>query len=159
MRLVAGDRAKPFTMLDAFGHPIRLEDYAGQNLLLCFYRYSTCAMCNLHLHRLVEWSKALAGELKMIAVFESPAENILNNHPVHYSRPATCHELWHWTRVGRRALRNFYQAGTTLPSAPFQLAVITHCRRGNITTNRACGVQDCCSGLNFKGDVVDGYFK
>lgn len=81
MKLVPGAVAKPFNILDAFGQPIRLEDYAGQNLLLVFYRYSTCAMCNLHLHRLAQWAKAQAGDIKVVAIFESPAENILNNHP------------------------------------------------------------------------------
>jgi peroxiredoxin len=81
MKLVPGAAAKSFNTVDAFGRPVRLEDYAGQHLLLVFYRYSTCAMCNLHLHRLVQWSKNYPEDLKVVAVFESPAENILNNHP------------------------------------------------------------------------------
>lgn len=89
MKLVSGSLAQSFEIQDAFGAPVRLDDYAGQHLLLCFYRYSTCALCNLHLHRLAEWYKAHSDTVKIIAVFESPAENILTNHPGRQNVPFT----------------------------------------------------------------------
>jgi peroxiredoxin len=73
--------AKPFSTLDVFGRPVRLEDYAGQMVLLWFYRNAACALCNLHLKRLIEWYKARPEAVQVLAVFESPAGNILDDHP------------------------------------------------------------------------------
>jgi peroxiredoxin len=77
MRLQPSDPAKPFSITDIFGHTHTLEQYAGKKLLLSFYRYVACPLCNLRIHELSKrWSSYAAGGLMGLAFFESPQESI-----------------------------------------------------------------------------------
>ena len=49
MRLKAGDKAIPFSAETIEGKVISLEQFAGKPLLLMFYRYASCPMCNLRI--------------------------------------------------------------------------------------------------------------
>jgi peroxiredoxin len=49
MRLKPGDNAVPFSVETIEGKRIYLELFAGKPLLLMFYRYASCPMCNLRL--------------------------------------------------------------------------------------------------------------
>ncbi len=46
--------APEFAVADVFGVPVRLADYRGQRLLLSFYRYASCPLCNLRVHELLQ---------------------------------------------------------------------------------------------------------
>lgn len=76
-RLVIGMTAPAFTTRDAFGQPVQLNKEQDQKVLLSFYRYASCPLCNLRLHELLkhhtDWQ---AKGLRMIAVFESSPEHI-----------------------------------------------------------------------------------
>jgi len=76
-QLKRGNKVPNWSGVDVFGQPVRLDDYRGQLLLLSFYRYASCPLCNLRVHELLryypEW-KAMG--LEMVAVFESPVEHI-----------------------------------------------------------------------------------
>jgi peroxiredoxin len=77
MKLQAGQTAKDFQIEDIHGNPVRLADYAGKKLMLSFYRYASCPLCNLRVHELIrhypEWRTR---GLHMLAFFQSPAESI-----------------------------------------------------------------------------------
>ena len=78
IRLSAGLNAPAFQTEDIFGTRIDLEAYRGRSVLLSFYRNAACAMCNLQVHKLIEKYPAYhAAGLDMIAIFESPRENLL----------------------------------------------------------------------------------
>lgn len=83
-RLTAGMAAPAFGVRDTFGKPIRMDDYRGERLMLSFYRYASCPLCNLRIHELLgHWSDWHSRGLQMIAVFESPAAHVrhyLNRH-------------------------------------------------------------------------------
>jgi peroxiredoxin len=49
MKRAAGDHV-PFSTVDVDGHPVSLEQFRGRPLLLMFFRYASCPMCNLRLH-------------------------------------------------------------------------------------------------------------
>lgn len=53
-RLVSAMVAPEFAVADVFGVPVRLADYRGQRLLLSFYRYASCPLCNLRVHELLQ---------------------------------------------------------------------------------------------------------
>lgn len=77
MKLVSGMSAPGFALTDAFGEPVRLDDYRGERLLLSFYRFASCPLCNLRVHQLLKHYPDWQGRgLHMVAVFESPAEHI-----------------------------------------------------------------------------------
>ena len=80
MKLTVGSIAPQFSTEDIFGNPLSLEDYAGQALLLSFFRNGACAICNLQVHKLIQkYPEYHEHGLEIIAVFESPRESVLAN--------------------------------------------------------------------------------
>ena len=78
VRLVPGDMAPHFQVQDMEGRPIRLGDYGGRWLLLSFYRYASCPLCNLRIHTLSQQRAAWQAQgMDMLAVFQSPQEKML----------------------------------------------------------------------------------
>ncbi len=78
MQIQPGTLAPSFHVEDVFGTQISLKDYAGKRLLLSFFRNAACAICNLRVHGLIERYPAYhRSGLEILAVFESPRENIL----------------------------------------------------------------------------------
>lgn len=77
MRLKSGDKAKNFSVVDIFDRPIRLTDYQGRKLLLSFYRYASCPLCNMRVHELiVNFPRLQEMGLSMLAFFQSQVESI-----------------------------------------------------------------------------------
>jgi thioredoxin-dependent peroxiredoxin len=77
MRLVPGQPAVPFTAETIDGTTISLAQFSGRALLLMFFRYASCPMCNLRLHDLVRHYAPLEERgLQAVAVFHSSASSI-----------------------------------------------------------------------------------
>ena len=77
MRLAPGTAAPPFRADAALGPPVSLDGSAGAPLLLMFYRYASCPMCNLRLHDFARAFPALHRRgLEAIAFFHSPVDSI-----------------------------------------------------------------------------------
>jgi len=73
MRLAEGQQAINFKVKDN----LSLEDYKGQKLLLAFFRYASCPLCNLRIDELIKKDPFFKEKgLKIIAVFQSPVESI-----------------------------------------------------------------------------------
>lgn len=77
MRLRPGTVAPTFATTDFLGTPVDLAALRGRPVMLSFYRYAACPLCNLRVHELIGAHDRL-GEmgLAMVAVFQSPAERI-----------------------------------------------------------------------------------
>lgn len=76
--LSVGETAPHFRAEDLFGSIIDLNDYTGKRLLLAFFRNAACALCNLRVHELIQHYPDLHNHgLHILAVFESPRENLL----------------------------------------------------------------------------------
>ena len=66
-----------FEMRDVTGKIIKLADYKGKKVLLCFFRYAGCPWCNLAIHRLsVEYPNFKKLGLEIITFVQSKPENI-----------------------------------------------------------------------------------
>ena len=76
-RLVEGSRAPAFDTVDSFGDPVSLAALRGRKVLLSFYRYAACPLCNMRVNAMIrrhaEWA---AQGLEVLAVFQSSAEEI-----------------------------------------------------------------------------------
>lgn len=76
-RLSVGDVARDFVVTDLDGRRHALQDYRGRRLLLSFYRYAACPLCNLRIHELSkhldEFEKL---GLSTLAIFQSPADSM-----------------------------------------------------------------------------------
>ncbi|SHE89720.1 Peroxiredoxin [Seinonella peptonophila] len=77
IQLQPGTIAPTFQCIDQNGKTISLENFRGKKVLLSFFRFAACALCNLHVHQLIQqypnWQKQ---GLEVITFFESPQENI-----------------------------------------------------------------------------------
>jgi len=77
MRIQNGEPARDFQVEDLFGKQISLSDFKGKKLLLSFYRYASCPLCNLRVHNLVQrYPQYHEKGLEMLGFFQSPAETI-----------------------------------------------------------------------------------
>jgi len=76
-KLQPGMPAPAFAMADIHGNPIVLKDYQDRKLLLSFFRFSACALCNLRVHQLIGRFPAWQRQgMDIIAFFESPVPNM-----------------------------------------------------------------------------------
>lgn len=77
MRLLPPDPAETFETVDIYGEPIRLADFAGKKVILCFFRDAACPFCTFRVyemtHRYRNWQ---AKGVEVIAVFSSTAEGV-----------------------------------------------------------------------------------
>jgi peroxiredoxin len=75
--LQTGDIAPGFSLQDMAGTTVRLSDYRGKKVLLCFFRFATCPFCTVRFVRLAqETERYSAMGLEIVAVFESSREYI-----------------------------------------------------------------------------------
>lgn len=77
MRMQPGQIAPDFTINDIFGNPVRLQAFRGKKILLSFYRYASCPLCNLRINELIKrHSQFQQNGLEIIAVFQSSVDSI-----------------------------------------------------------------------------------
>lgn len=77
MRLRTGNPAPPIKTIDMDGRSIQLADFCGQKLLLAFFRYASCPLCNLRISQLIRHQPELQTHgLHILAIFQSPLERL-----------------------------------------------------------------------------------
>lgn len=77
-RLEVGQVAPDFTAVRLDGSPVRLRDFAGQNVWLAFFRWAQCPLCNFRIHELLSlWATRFGDKsLVMLGIFQSPAAKL-----------------------------------------------------------------------------------
>ncbi|MBL7812426.1 MAG: redoxin domain-containing protein [Bacteroidetes bacterium] len=79
-RLKKGQIAPLFSGIDIQGDTIELGKYKGKKILLAFFRYASCPVCNVRMHQLIENHDSIQAKgYQIIAVFES-ANNTLKEY-------------------------------------------------------------------------------
>jgi thioredoxin-dependent peroxiredoxin len=74
-KLKAKDKAPEFELKSAQGESISISKYKGKNILLAFFRFAGCPVCNFRMHSLMEnYAKMQQQNIEIIAVFESGNE-------------------------------------------------------------------------------------
>jgi thioredoxin-dependent peroxiredoxin len=77
MRLDVGSHAPVFTAQTLGGRLVDLAVLRGRTVLLKFYRFATCPVCNLHLHNFIKDYRHLeALGLTTVVLFHSPAAKV-----------------------------------------------------------------------------------
>jgi peroxiredoxin len=78
LRLRKGEPARDFQVTDISGKRISLKDYSGRKLMLSFYRYAACLLCNLRVYKLIQHYPSLHKKgLEMVAFYQSPKKSVL----------------------------------------------------------------------------------
>ncbi len=76
-KLKIGVKAPNIVTEDIFEAKVNLDQFKGRKVLLSFYRYASCPLCNLRVNDLIRHSDNWSSKgLDMIAVFQSPAKSI-----------------------------------------------------------------------------------
>ncbi|MBU1307608.1 MAG: redoxin domain-containing protein [Alphaproteobacteria bacterium] len=76
-RLTEGQLAPDLETVDLFGAPVSLTALRGRKVLLSFYRYASCPLCNLRVHNMIGRHAAWSAQgLDVLAVFQSSAADI-----------------------------------------------------------------------------------
>lgn len=71
-QLKKGNNAPSFTVVDAKGETIQLENYRGKKVFLAFFRYASCPVCNFRMNEIIQNYEAIQAKgYVFIAVFES----------------------------------------------------------------------------------------
>jgi peroxiredoxin Q/BCP len=77
MRLTVGAAAPAFKAEALGGRVVDLAALRGRTVLLKFYRFATCPVCNLHMQRFIKEYKALeALGLTTVVLYHSPAAKL-----------------------------------------------------------------------------------
>jgi thioredoxin-dependent peroxiredoxin len=77
IRLQTGEIAPLFSTNDFVDRKTGIEHFRGSYLLLSFYRYASCPLCNMRVHELsqnIERFNSL--NLKLLAIFQSPKDSM-----------------------------------------------------------------------------------
>ncbi|MDP3387938.1 MAG: redoxin domain-containing protein [Eubacteriales bacterium] len=78
MRLIEGQKSKAFSTSDILENEIILENFKGKKILLSFYRYASCPLCNLRVSELIGQDTYFKEKgLVLLAIFQSPKDRIL----------------------------------------------------------------------------------
>src|SRR5215831_2728534 len=81
MRLNVGMSAPVFAADAVGGGRVDLSALRGRTVLLKFYRFATCPVCNLHLHRFIkDYAQLEALGLTTVVLFHSPAAKVEESH-------------------------------------------------------------------------------
>jgi peroxiredoxin len=82
MKLKTQTTAPAFSAESLSGKTVSLEDYKNKNLLVKFYRFATCPVCNLHLRNFVKQYDELKKEgLEVVIIYHSPKWRMEKNFP------------------------------------------------------------------------------
>ncbi|MGH7524710.1 MAG: peroxiredoxin-like family protein [Gemmatimonadales bacterium] len=77
MRLTPGSLAPKFTAESIGGRRVSSDQLRGRPLLLKFYRFATCPVCNLHMHRFIqEHHLVTEAGLTTVVFYHSPADKL-----------------------------------------------------------------------------------
>lgn len=76
MRLKEKETAPYFCMQDMNEENFDLDVAREKPLLIAFFRYASCPLCNLRVHELIENYDVLKEKLDIVLIFQSPADKI-----------------------------------------------------------------------------------
>lgn len=82
-RIMPGERLGELSLPALDNNPFDVESLSGQPFLLSFYRFASCPFCNLRINELVNRYDDLPQGFGVVAVFDSPLDNLQQYASVH----------------------------------------------------------------------------
>jgi len=76
MRLKQNNKAPHFCIKDMNGDDFDLSKTRTKPLLIAFFRYASCPLCNLRVHELIKSYDELQKKIDIVLIFQSPKERI-----------------------------------------------------------------------------------
>ena len=85
MKHNVGDVVSSFRLPGIDDSLFDLEIMKGERYLLSFFRFASCPFCNLRIHELTKRYGELEDNLKIVAIFDSPLDNLKKYAHRHHS--------------------------------------------------------------------------
>jgi len=85
MTLKAGDHAIHLKLPAIDGSIFDTQNLKGKPYMLSFFRFASCPFCNLRIHQLVTKFDELGTDFTIIAVFDSPLDNLQHHASGHHA--------------------------------------------------------------------------
>ena len=82
-RRAVGDQAFRLSLPSIDGSTFDTESLAGRRFMLSFLRFASCPFCNLRVHNLVKRFGELGPGFTIVAVFDSPLDNLVRHAKGH----------------------------------------------------------------------------
>jgi len=80
MKLKKGQIAPNFEVVDIHGKHINLHKLSNQKIMLTFFRYAECALCNLRIAEMQQAAERFKElDIKLIAIFQSSKESLIQS--------------------------------------------------------------------------------
>ena len=70
-QLSSGDEAPQFTLPAIDGSNFNMADMKGKRVILTFFRFSTCPLCNMRIRRIIQRWNEFSKDAVMVAVFDA----------------------------------------------------------------------------------------
>ena len=70
-QIVTGDTAPQFTLPAIDGSTFNMADMKGKRVILTFFRFSPCPLCNMRMRRIVQRWNEFSKDAVMVAVFDA----------------------------------------------------------------------------------------
>ena len=70
-QLSSGDEAPQFTLPAIDGSTFNMADMKGKRVILTFFRFSTCPLCNMRIRRIIQRWNEFSKDAVMVAVFDA----------------------------------------------------------------------------------------
>lgn len=85
MKRKPGDKVTSIRLPAIDGTQFDLDNLKGQPFMLSFFRFASCPFCNLRMHELVTNFSQFHNGFTVVAVFDSPLDNLREHADKHHS--------------------------------------------------------------------------
>ena len=85
MKRKPGDKVTSIRLPAIDGTQFDLDSLKGKPFMLSFFRFASCPFCNLRMHELVTGFDRFGDDFTVVAVFDSPLENLREHADRHQS--------------------------------------------------------------------------
>ena len=83
MKLNKGDKAIEVILPSIEGNSYDTSILKGKPYMLSFFRFASCPFCNMRVHQLVKKYHEFGEDFTIVAVFDSPIENLISHATDH----------------------------------------------------------------------------
>lgn len=85
MKRESNDSVTTIILPSIDGTTFNLDELKGKKYLLSFFRFASCPFCNLRIHELVARFDELKEEFTIVAIFDSPLDNLQRYAKKHHA--------------------------------------------------------------------------
>ena len=92
MKINIGDQLENIQLPTLDGEDFNTNSTKGKKVLLTFYRFASCPMCNLRINSIMKRYDELGDNFTMVAIFNSSVEN-LKRFTAKHQAPFQCLQM------------------------------------------------------------------